>query len=70
MMNNRAIGYPLPRLRGRVTEGDNSPAPTRGEAPLPNPPPQAGEEEIRLAYLQKPKRLFRSEAQADAGNLA
>jgi ATP-dependent helicase Lhr and Lhr-like helicase len=34
---------PLPRLRGRAREGVNPTALTRGEGPLPDPPPQAGE---------------------------
>jgi tripartite-type tricarboxylate transporter receptor subunit TctC len=39
----RAASFSLPRLRGRVGEGANSTALTRGKSPLPGPPPQAGE---------------------------
>jgi hypothetical protein len=35
----------LPRLRGMGRVGAFSKARTRGESPLPNPPPQAGEGE-------------------------
>jgi hypothetical protein len=35
--------FPSPACGGRVREGANSTALTRGESPFPNPPPQAGE---------------------------
>jgi hypothetical protein len=68
MTNSRAIGCPLPRLQGRVRETTRphafvakAPSPTLRRKPVGG----GG-----VGYLQKPERLFRSETQADAGNLA
>ena len=44
-------GTPLPRLRGRVGEGALVTSSCRGTAPLPNPPPQAGEGKARNAFV-------------------
>ena len=77
--------FPLPRVRGRVREGARSAARTRGEGPLPNPPPQAGEgKKIRCirAFLSRKRmgresartpqltHLIRSRAHVEMGGLA
>jgi ATP-dependent DNA ligase len=48
-----AHDHPLPRLRGRVGEGAHPTALTRGERPLPTPPPQAGEGKKEPAFANR-----------------
>jgi NosR/NirI family transcriptional regulator, nitrous oxide reductase regulator len=75
-IERRRVSSPSPRLRGEGRgEGAFPQAQTRGDAPLPNPPPQAGEgiasgfALIRLAWLALLAFALASPAFAEKGKL-